>query len=176
MRLARLGASPTRTISIDGRQFHRSISKRMSLKRIPKPGTETVAALMGTTFSAILLVLTAMNAGPLWRDETNTFNLARMPLLEDIWHNLHFESCPLLWPMLVRGCGVLGLTDGDMSIRIFGLSIGLFFLTSLWLCQRWIGGRAPILSIALLGGLPAFLFVVGANRAYGLAGCLLVLR
>ena len=145
------------------------------MKRIPKPGTETAAVLIGTAFSAILLVLTAMNAGPLWRDETNTFNLARMPLLEDIWHNLHFESCPLLWPMLVRGCGILGLTDGDMSIRILGLGIGLFFLTSLWLCQRCIGGGAPILSIALLGGLPAFLFVVGANRAYGLAGCLLVL-
>jgi hypothetical protein len=62
-----------------------------------------------------------------------------------------------------------------MGIRILGLGIGLFFLTSLWLCQRWIGGRTPILSIALLGGLPAFIFIVGANRAYGLAGCLLVL-
>jgi hypothetical protein len=147
----------------------------MSLKRIPKPGTETAAALIGTAFSAMLLVLTAMNAGPLWRDETNTFNLAHMPSLRDIWRNLPFESCPLLLPLLVRGCGMLGLTDGDMGIRILGLGIGLFFLTSLWLCQRWIGGRTPILSIALLGGLPVFIFIVGANRAYGLAGCLLVL-
>ena len=145
------------------------------MKRIAKPGTETAAALIGTAFSAMLLVLTAMNAGPLWRDETNTFNLAHMPSLRDIWHNLQFDSCPLLWPLLVRGCGMLGLTDSDMGIRILGLAIGLFFLTSLWLCQRWIGGRAPILSIALLGGLPALIFVVGANRAYGLAGCLLVL-
>ena len=147
----------------------------MSSKRIPEAGTETAAALIGTAFSAILLVLAGMNAGPLWRDETNTFNLAHMPSLQDIWHNLQFDSCPLLWPLLVRGWGVLGLTDGDMGIRILGLGIGLFFLTSLWLCQRWIGGRTPILSIALLGSLPAFIFVVGANRAYGLAGCLLVL-
>ena len=70
---------------------------------------------------------------------------------------------------------MLGLTNSDMGIRILGLGIGLFFLASLWLCQRWIGGRTPILSIALLGGLPAFIFVIGANRAYGLAGCLLVL-
>ena len=70
---------------------------------------------------------------------------------------------------------MLGLTDGNRGIRILGLGIGLFFLTSLWLCQRWIRGRTPSLSIALLGGLPAFIFVVGANRAYGLAGCLLVL-
>ena len=68
-----------------------------------------------------------------------------------------------------------GLTDGDMGIRILGLGIGLFFLTSLWLCQRWIGGRTPILSVALLGGLPAFNSIVRANRTYGLAGCLLVL-
>jgi hypothetical protein len=147
----------------------------MSVKPIPKPSAETVAALIGTAFSAILLVLTAMNAGPLWRDEINTLNLARMPSLRDIWHNLQFDSCPLLWPLLVRGCGMLELADGDIGIRILGLGIGLFFLSSLWLCQRWIGGRAPILSIALLGGLPAFIFVVGANRAYGLASCLLVL-
>ena len=56
-----------------------------------------------------------------------------------------------------------------------GLYVGLFFLASLWLCARWMGRRAPILSIALLGCLPAFIFIVGANRAYGLASGLLVL-
>src|SRR5262249_14365025 len=146
-----------------------------SVKPIPKPAPEAVAALIGTAFSAILLVLTAINAGPLWRDETNTFNLAHMPSLREIWQNLPFDSFPLLWPLLVRGCGILGLTNSDTGIRVLGLVIGLFFLTSLWLCQRWIGGRAPTLSIALLGCLPAFIFVTGANRAYGLAGCLLVL-
>ncbi len=147
----------------------------MPVKRKQKFGIETVAALIGTAFSAMLLVLAAMNAGPLWRDEAGTFNLAHMPSLRDIWHNLPFDSCPLLWLLVVRGYGMLGLTNGDMGIRILGLGIGLFFLTSLWLCQRWIGGRTPILSIALLGGLPAFIFVVGENRAYGLASCLLVL-
>jgi len=145
------------------------------VKRIPKPRAETAVSLIATAFSATLLVLTAMNAGPLWRDETNTFNLAHMPLLRDIWQNLQFDSCPLLWPLLVRGCGMLGFAKSDMGVRILGLSVGLFFLSSLWLCQRWIGGRTPTLSIALLGGLPALIFIVGANRAYGLAGCLLVL-
>ena len=120
-------------------------------------------------------MLTAINSGPLWRDETATLNLAHMPSVRDVWHNLPFDSCPLLWPLLVRGCGMLGLTNGDLAIRFLGLAIGLFFLTSLWLCQRWIGGRTPTLSIALLGGLPLFIFAVGANRPYGLASCLLVL-
>ncbi len=76
----------------------------------------------------MLLVLTAMHAGPLWRDETNTFNLAYMPSLRDVWHSLQFESFPLLWPLLVRGCGMLGLTGGDMGIRISG--VGYWFVFS----------------------------------------------
>ena len=53
--------------------------------------------------------------------KTNTLNLAHMPSVRDVWHNLPFDSCPLLWPLLVRGCGMLGLTNGDMAIRILGL-------------------------------------------------------
>jgi hypothetical protein len=143
--------------------------------RLPKPGAETAVALAGTAFAALLLVLTAMYAGPLWRDEVNTANLAQMPSLKELWNNMSFESFPLLWPLLLRGCDLLGLAGSDASIRVLGLYVGLFFLASLWLCSRWIGGRTPILSVALLGSLPAFIFIVGANRAYGLASCLLVL-
>jgi len=147
----------------------------MLLKRLPRPGAETAAALIGTTFSAILLILTAMNAGPLWRDEINTLSMAQMPSWKDFWNNLPFESFPPLWPLLLRLCGFLGVTESDAAIRMVGLCVGLSFLASLWLCSRWLGGRAPILSIALLGSLPAFIFIAGANRAYGLAACLLVL-
>jgi hypothetical protein len=147
----------------------------MSLTRLPKLGAETAVALAGTAFSAMLLVLTAMYAGPLWRDETNTLNVAQMPSLKELWNNMPFESLPPLWPLLLHGCGFLGLADSDASIRVLGLYVGFFFLALLWLCSRWTGGRAPILSIGLLGSLPAFVFIVGANRAYGLANCLLVL-
>ncbi len=132
-------------------------------------------ALAGTAFSAMLLVLTAMYAGPLWRDETNTINLAQMPSLKELWNNLPFESFPPLWPLLLRGYVFLGLAGSDAGIRLLGLCVGLFFLGSLWLCSRWMGCRAPILSLVLLGGLPAMIFIVGANRAYGLASGLLVL-
>ena len=147
----------------------------MSFRRLSKPGVETAAALAGTAFSAILLVLAALNAGPLWRDETNTFNVALMPSFRDLWNNLPFESFPPFWPLLLRADSFLGFTGSDAGIRVLGLGIGLFFLASLWLCSRWMRARAPILSIALLSSLPAFIFIIGANRAYGLAGCLLVL-
>src|SRR5579862_891560 len=123
----------------------------MSMKPLPRPGLEAVAALMGTAFVAILLGLTAVNAGPLWRDETNTINMAQMPSGKEFWNNLPFESFPPLWPLLLRACGLLGLTGSDAGIRALGLCMGLALLASLWLCSRWIGGRTPILSIALLG-------------------------
>jgi hypothetical protein len=154
---------------------HQANLKTMSPPRPPKLGAETAVALAGTAFSAILLVLTAIYAGPLWRDETNTLNVAQMPSLKEFWNNLSFESFPPLWPLLLRGWSFLGMADSDAGIRVLGLYVGFFFLASLWLCSRWIGGRAPILSIALLGSLPAFVFIVGANRAYGLANGLLVL-
>jgi len=63
---------------------HQANFKTMSLKRLPKPGSETIVALAGTVFSAGLLILTAMYAGPLWRDETNTINVAQMPSLKEL--------------------------------------------------------------------------------------------
>lgn len=141
---------------------------------VAKLDMETAAALAGTLFVALLMVLTAMYAGPLWRDEVNTINVAQMPSLTALWQSMPFESFPPLWPLLLRGFGLLGLIGSDASIRVAGLFVGLLFLASLWLGIRCLGGRAPILSIALLGCLPAFLFTVSSNRAYGLASCLLV--
>ena len=154
---------------------HPANLQNTSMSRPPKLGTETAVALVGTVFAVVLLVLAAMHAGPLWRDEVNTANVAQMPSLKELWNNMAFESFPPLWPLLLRGWSFLGLAGSDSGIRVLGLLVGLFFLVSLWLCSRWIGGRSPILSVALLGSLPAFIFIIGANRAYGLASGLLVL-
>ena len=156
-------------------KVHPAKLKITSPLRWSKPGAETAVALAGTAFSALLLVLTAMYAGPLWRDETNTINVAQMPSLRELWNNLPCESFPPLWLLLLRGYDFLGLAGSDAGIRVLGLYVGLFFLASLWLCSRWMGCRAPILSLGLLGSLPAFVFIVGANRAYGLGSGLLVL-
>jgi hypothetical protein len=147
-----------------------------STAKIPRQRIEPAVALALTLFVAILLACVALNAGGLWRDEANSINLAQMPTLKELWHNLRFDSCPLLWPLLLRVWTILGLAGTDLGIRLLGLMVGLSFLASLWLCVRWIGGRAPVISIALLGSLPAFINIVGANRAYGLASTLLLLN
>jgi hypothetical protein len=152
-------------------QANTKITSRLRLKKL---GIETLAALAGTAFSAILLVLAAMHAGPLWRDEVNTLNVAQMQSLKELWGNMSFESFPPLWPLIVRAWDFFGLAR-DAGVRVLGLLVGLLFLVSLWLCSRWTGGRAPILSVGLMGALPAFIFIMGSNRAYGLGSCLLVL-
>jgi hypothetical protein len=143
-------------------------------RRHPKLEAEALVALAGTVFAAYFLVLTALNAGPLWRDEVNTANMAQMPARE-MWHNLGFESFPPLWPLLLRECSLIGLGDGDANIRVLGLYVGLFVLAAFWLSAGWLGCRAPSLSLGLLAWLPAFIFITGANRAYGLASGLLLL-
>ena len=135
---------------------------------------ETVATLVATGVVGLLLFLCAVYAGPLWRDETNTINVALMPLKE-LWSNLPFESFPPLWLLVVRGWSLLGMAGSDGGIRLLSFFVGLSFLGSIWLCARWIGCRAPTLIIALLATIPAFLFTMSSNRAYGLAMCLLVL-
>ena len=152
--------------------IHQADLKSPSSARWLGVSVETAMVLVGTAFSALLLVLAAVYAGPLWRDEINTLNVAQMPSLKESWD---LEAFPPLWLLLLRGYGFLGLADSDAGIRVLGLYVGIVFLALLWLCSRWTGGRAPALSIALLGSLPAFVFIMGANRAYGLANCLLVL-
>src|SRR5437016_2358004 len=143
--------------------------------RDSRPRVETLVALAGTALAATWLLLSSVNAGPLWRDETNSINVATMPSLTELWSNLPFESFPPLWLLLLRGWSGLWMAESDAGIRTLGLLIGLAVLGLLWLCARWLNGRAPILSLALLGSLPAFVNTVEANRAYGLAIGLLVL-
>ena len=123
----------------------------MSLKHLPKPGVETAVALIGTAFSAMLLVLTAMYAGPLWRDEVNTAQYGADALAEGAVEQpaVRVVSAPLaaasarLW--------LSGINGQRRGIRVLGLYVGLFFLASLWLCSRWMGGRAPDLEHCVAG-------------------------
>src|ERR1051326_4689776 len=89
--------------------------------RTEKQWLEPAAAIVATGFIATVLVLITFNAGPLWRDEVNSINVAEMPSLKQLWSNLRFESFPALWLMLLRGWSFLGLAENDLSIRFLGL-------------------------------------------------------
>ncbi|HWW02309.1 MAG TPA: hypothetical protein VNZ64_21595 [Candidatus Acidoferrum sp.] len=136
---------------------------------------EVLATVLATGLVALVFFLITLNAGPLWRDETNTINIAQMPSLKVLWRYAQFESFPPLYVLVLRAWGFLGMAGTDGSIRVLGLLIGLLFLGSLWLCSKWVWRGAPTLSVALLGSLPAVVFTVTSTRAYGLSACLLIL-
>jgi hypothetical protein len=91
---------------------------------------ETGMAALLSLCGALWLWFMMIHAGPLWRDEVSSLNLAQAASLRDFWDHLADDSCPILWPATLRGWISLGLS-GDLQIRVLGFLIGLFILTVL---------------------------------------------
>ncbi|MBN1105174.1 MAG: hypothetical protein JXL84_17300, partial [Deltaproteobacteria bacterium] len=146
---------------------------RSNVARVLDWGEFAVAELLSLS-GLLWLVLMMIHAGPLWRDELCSVNLAESASLKVFWEHLHHDSCPILWPAILRGWLWLGLS-GNPEIRVLGFLIGVCMLASPWLIARWVGKRVPILSASLLAFSPAVLFTASSLRAYGLGSLMLVL-
>jgi hypothetical protein len=146
-------------------------ANRADLSRMLDWGETGTAALLSLS-GVVWLYLMMIHAGPLWRDELSSLNLAQAASLRDFWDHLGDDSCPILWPATLRGWISLGLS-GDLQIRALGLLIGLCMLAVPWWISCSVGQRVPILSASLLAFSPAFLFTVSSARAYGLGTVLL---
>jgi len=135
-------------------------------------GLETLGGTGGTTFAALLLVLTALQRRTLWRDETNTPHLAQMTSLKELCIICRFESFPRALAVDSARVGLSGpwrtVTQG---VRILGVGGGVALPRIAWRCSRLDGESHAYLERSLLGSLPALYFIIGANRAYGLASC-----
>lgn len=128
----------------------------------------------------LVLIVTALhvrfvtNVGGLWRDETNSVNLATLPSFAEIWRLLDYDSFPMLFFALLRGwAGIFG-ADDDLALRALGLITGLGIFGALWASARSFGIKWPLLSFAILGLNPMFIRYGDSTRAYGL-GMLLIL-
>jgi len=75
----------------------------MSLTRLPKTGGGNRRWRWLHCVLGDVLVLTAMYAGPLWRDETNTCKRGADALAEGVLEQSDIESFPPLWPLVLRG-------------------------------------------------------------------------
>ena len=124
--------------------------------------------------SIALHVRLALFVGALWRDETNSLNLATLPVLSDIRHFLDYDSFPALFFAVLRGWTNIFGAQNDDALRLFGLIIGLAILAVLCLNARTFGSRLPLLSLALIGLNPMIIRYGDSVRAYGL-GILLIL-
>ena len=115
------------------------------------------------------------HVGGLWRDEANSVQLSTLPTITEIWHNLDFDSFPILFFVLLRAwTGIFG-ADNDAALRLLGLIIGLSTLGVLFLNARTFRAHLPVLSIALVGLNPMLIRYGDSSRAYGLGMVLILL-
>ncbi|MGH7682117.1 MAG: hypothetical protein ACRENN_09035, partial [Candidatus Eiseniibacteriota bacterium] len=142
--------------------------------RAGSPILETIAAILLTALALIMQARCLTHAGPLWRDEVNSVEFARMGVPE-ILRNLRFDGFPLLSTLVLRGWMALGFGATDLGLRVYGFLIAAALLAALWWTCRRLGCRAPLLSLALVGLSPWAISTVSSIRPYGLGMVFLML-
>jgi hypothetical protein len=109
-----------------------------------------------------------LDAGGLWRDEISSVNLANSNPLSQAIANLHHDSFPILWLLVVRFWERSGIGASDRGMRTLGLLVGLSTLAVLWRNARRFGLTVPVVSLALMGFTSAVICYGDSIRGYGL--------
>jgi hypothetical protein len=130
---------------------------------------ELLAGLVLTAVAATLSLRFSLFAGPLWRDEVSTLNLATRPAYQDVLAALHLDSAPLLYPTLVRFWASVPWTDEDAAMRLLGFFVSLAGVAVLWLNARALGMRAPLLALALFALQGTTVQTASTLKPYGIA-------
>ncbi|MFN8008919.1 MAG: hypothetical protein U0V70_18215 [Terriglobia bacterium] len=137
--------------------------------------TERVVAVLFTATLVVAHFIFIVHVGALWRDEVNTINVVSRPTFEQFWAYLKWDSCPPLWPSLLRLWIGLGFGGVDSSLRVLGLSMGLAIIAALWWNAKQLAKAVPLCSLVLLAASPAMILYGDSLRAYGLGNALMIL-
>jgi hypothetical protein len=141
------------------------------------PEWQKIEWLIGAVITIAAVYLHWVNlrsAGALWRDEAGIARIAILPSLREIWSNLGHESCPILFPVLLRGWSFI-VGSSDAALRVFGFIIGLSLLSAVWL-SGWLFYRSvPIIALGLAALNPSIVRWGDSVRAYGLGSMLMLL-
>jgi hypothetical protein len=135
---------------------------------------ELITAILLSAVVLFLLIARATHAGGLWRDESDSAQLALMATWGDILEHLQFTSFPVLFPAVIRAHTTL-FGASDISLRCFGLIVGVAFICIAWLHSRTLFNEAPLLLLALIGLNTTFLTAGTSIRGYGIGSVLMVL-
>ncbi|MFQ5480507.1 MAG: hypothetical protein ACE5DW_04450 [Thermodesulfobacteriota bacterium] len=136
---------------------------------------EWAAAVILTALIVYLHFTFLRYAGPFWRDEINSINLASLPSLKSVLGTLHLDSFPVLYTLVLRLWSLTGGGGSVTGLRFLGFLTGLAITAVIWLDAWFFGRRVPLLSLALFG-LSSLLIRVGDSiRPYGLGIVLILL-
>ena len=136
---------------------------------------ELAAGLLVLFLLVVLHVMVFLHAGPLWRDEISSLNVAREPSLLEMFKAGQYDSFPSLWHLLLRAWISLGLGGTDLMLRLFGMLTGLGIVAALCWTARSLGVRVPLISLSLFALSPSVLLYGDGLRAYGFGVLMMVL-
>jgi hypothetical protein len=88
---------------------------------------EWVIGVLVTTAAVYLHWVNFRSAGALWRDEAGLVRIATLPTAREMWSNVGHESCPILFPALIRAWS-FKVGGSDAALRLFGIIVGLLIL------------------------------------------------
>ena len=132
-------------------------------------GRAEVWVALGLTAVVVALHLRYFaGAGPLWRDEISTVEVATTPTLGGWYRAMRYDSLPAGWQAVVRGWTALGPGRSDQGLRVLGLAVGLATVAVLWRnARRSFGAPTPVASLALYGLCPMAVCFGDSLRGYG---------
>jgi hypothetical protein len=136
---------------------------------------EWAVALALTAAVCVLHARHFLRAGPLWRDEVSTVEIADSPTVRAWYLNKVNDWTPMLFDGVVRAWTWAGPGRSDLGLRALPLAVGVGIAGALWVNARRFGAPVPAVSLALLGLNGLAICYGGSLRAYGpgiLAGLL----
>ena len=134
---------------------------------------EWVIGVLVTTAAVYLHWVNFRSAGALWRDEAGLVRIATLPTAREMWSNVGHESCPILFPALIRAWS-FKVGGSDAALRLFGIIVGLLILGAVWLNGWFFNRSVPLIALGLLAVNPSVVRWGDAVRAYGLASALIL--
>jgi hypothetical protein len=148
------------------------IAKTLSMRGVSdRRKTEWVIGALITAAAVYLHWVNLCSAGPLWRDEAGVVGIATLPTANEMWSNIGHESCPIVFPALLRAWS-FAVGHSDTAFRGLGFIVGLLMLGAVWLNGWFLSRSAPLVAFGLLALNPSVIRWGDSLRAYGLASVL----
>lgn len=130
---------------------------------------EWLAAVALSFVAVALHVRLLRHAGPLWRDEISSLNLAMAPTLGQFWRVILPDVFPALFFLLLRVWGTIGLAGNDLEVRLLGFLLGIGTIGMTWLVCWRINRTPPLWPLALMAVAALTFQCHDQLRPYGLS-------
>ena len=151
------------------------IAKAFSMQQVcDRRKVEWVIGALVTAAGVYLHWVNFRSAGALWRDEAGVVRIATLPTIREMWSNVGHESCPILFPALLRTWSFT-VGGADPALRVMGFIVGLLVLGAVWLNGWFFHRSAPLVALSLLAVNASVVRWGDSLRAYGLASVLMLL-